>query len=148
MHKGRYPLCCQCYNCLLFHQTNTVHYNNAIAMFQKWCHTGRNSHILVTLQRIPQNIGYSDTHNCHHHNVFLVHSPDYLHTLKRLNNYSTSMRHNGTYRIGDLKRSRQSWAFSCVAGSQIRGRNWKLFSYFSTKSYVVGTQKNRHKTHV
>ena len=29
------------------------------------------------------------------------------------------------------------------AGLQIRVHNWKLFSYFSTKTYVVGTQKNR-----
>ena len=27
-------------------------------------------------------------------------------------------------------------------GPQIRVCNWKLFSYFSTKLYVVGTQKN------
>ena len=30
-----------------------------------------------------------------------------------------------------------------MGGPQIRVRNWKLFSYFSTKTYVVGTQKNR-----
>ena len=29
-----------------------------------------------------------------------------------------------------------------VSGLQIRVRNWKLFSYFSTKTYVVGTQNN------
>ena len=29
------------------------------------------------------------------------------------------------------------------ADPQIRVRNSKLFSYFSTKTYVVGTQKNR-----
>ena len=28
-------------------------------------------------------------------------------------------------------------------GPQIRVRNGKLFSYFSTKTYVVGTQKSR-----
>ena len=31
---------------------------------------------------------------------------------------------------------------------QIKVRNRKLFSYFSTKTYVVGTQKNRLKTYV
>ena len=32
-----------------------------------------------------------------------------------------------------------------MPGPQIRVRNWKLFYfyYFSTKTYVVGTQKNR-----
>ena len=30
-----------------------------------------------------------------------------------------------------------------VPGPQIRVRNWKLFSYFSTKTYVVGAQRNR-----
>ena len=30
-----------------------------------------------------------------------------------------------------------------LTGPQIRVRNWKSFSYFSTKTYVVGTQKNR-----
>ena len=29
------------------------------------------------------------------------------------------------------------------SGPQIRVRNEKSFSYFSTKTYVVGTQKNR-----
>ena len=29
------------------------------------------------------------------------------------------------------------------AGLKIRACNWKLLSYFSTKTYVVGTQKNR-----
>ena len=28
------------------------------------------------------------------------------------------------------------------AGPQIRVRNWIFFSYFSTETYVVGTQKN------
>ena len=32
---------------------------------------------------------------------------------------------------------------TCTAGPQIRVCNEKLFSYFSTKTYVVGTQKNR-----
>ena len=30
-----------------------------------------------------------------------------------------------------------------LTGLQIRVRNLKLFSYFSTKIYAVGTQKNR-----
>ena len=30
-----------------------------------------------------------------------------------------------------------------ASGLQIRERNKKLFSYFSTKTYVVGTKKNR-----
>ena len=30
-----------------------------------------------------------------------------------------------------------------LTGPQIRERNEKYFSYFSTKTYVVGTQKNR-----
>ena len=30
-----------------------------------------------------------------------------------------------------------------TSGPQIRVGNWNLFSYFSTKTYVVGTQKNR-----
>ena len=34
------------------------------------------------------------------------------------------------------------WAI-ILSGPQIRVRNWKLFSYFSTKTYVVGTRKNR-----
>ena len=33
--------------------------------------------------------------------------------------------------------------FELFTGPQIRLCNWKLFSYFSTKTYVEGTQKNR-----
>ena len=34
------------------------------------------------------------------------------------------------------------WTLFIALGLQINMRNWKLFSYFSTKTYVVGTQKN------
>ena len=40
---------------------------------------------------------------------------------------------------------RENSVFCSILGSgpQIRVHNKKLFSYFSTKTYVVGTQKNR-----
>ena len=40
------------------------------------------------------------------------------------------------------------WLREHTAGLQIRVRTGKLFSYFSTKTAVVGTQKNPPKTHV
>ena len=35
------------------------------------------------------------------------------------------------------------WNISALSSPQIRVRNRKLFSNFSTETYVVGTQKNR-----
>ena len=39
--------------------------------------------------------------------------------------------------------SDQDLCNALISGLQIREHNRKLFSYFSTKTYVVGTQKNR-----
>ena len=40
-------------------------------------------------------------------------------------------------------RSHHSYADQTQTGPQIRVCNQNLFSYFSTKTYVVGTEKNR-----
>ena len=44
----------------------------------------------------------------------------------------------------------QWWLENCYSSTdpQIRLCNWKLFSYYPTKTYVVGTQKNAPKTYV
>ena len=46
-----------------------------------------------------------------------------------------------TVQIGFRRKSND--LFESVLGLQVRVCNGKLFSYFSTKTYVVGTQKNR-----
>ena len=47
-----------------------------------------------------------------------------------------------TFWSGDLPSPLMA-IFVLAAGPQIRVSNEKLFSYFSTKTYVVGAQKNR-----
>ena len=54
-------------------------------------------------------------------------------------NYTHS---NKTFHHGDLLHGLTSLSIG-LSGPQIRVCNWKLFSYFSTKTHVVGTQNNR-----